>query len=132
MALNPVAYSERRSRRAFLRYHLTAYPFSDPHIPEQMRELLSLDCTRASPLNLRDESAAPCVSALSVYPMNALAEDRFMRIRGLLAGTGNPFGIFVGKTPARESDVAGASLRPRAVTGGHFYCSLNPDVSITV
>ena len=44
--------------------------------------------------------------------MNALAEDQLMRIRGLLAGTGVPFGIYVGKTPEREADVSGARLSP--------------------
>ena len=33
-----------------------------------------------------------------------------MRLRGLLAGTGIPFGIYVGKTPEREVDVAGVRL----------------------
>ena len=49
MALNPVAYIEKVAK-SFLRYQLTAYPFSDPHLLAQMRELLSLDHTRASPL----------------------------------------------------------------------------------
>ena len=43
--------------------------------------------------------------------MNALAEDQLMRLRGVLAGTGIPFGIYVGKTPERESDVVGVRLR---------------------
>ncbi len=62
-------------------------------------------------LELRDESATPGISAVIVYPMNALAEDQLVRIRGMLAGTGVPFGIYVGKTPEREADVAGARLR---------------------
>ena len=193
MALNPVAYIEKVAS-SFLRYQLTAYPFSDPHLLGQMRELLSLDHTRASPLlrgpyvslsrpfrpgasvsrlieegllhphlanripsritrfyshqerairaiaagrttlistgtgsgktecflypvvsqalRLRDDDAAPGISTVIVYPMNALAEDQLVRIRELLAGTGVPFGIYVGKTPERESDVAGARLRP--------------------
>ena len=37
-----------------------------------------------------------------------------MRLRGLLAGTGIPFGIYVGKTPEGEADVAGVRLRPGA------------------
>ena len=49
MALNPVAYIEKVAK-SFLRYQLTAYPFSDPHLLAQMRDLLSLDHTRASPL----------------------------------------------------------------------------------
>ena len=65
-------------------------------------------------LQLRDEQAAPGVSAVIVYPMNALAEDQLMRLRGLLAGTGIPFGIYVGKTPEGEADVAGVRLPPGA------------------
>ena len=49
MALNPVAYTEHVVR-SFLRYQLTAQPFADPHLDAQMRELLSLDETRRSPL----------------------------------------------------------------------------------
>jgi ATP-dependent helicase YprA (DUF1998 family) len=37
-------------------------------------------------LHLRDENAAPGISAVIVYPMNALAEDQLGRLRGLLAG----------------------------------------------
>ena len=195
MALNPVVYIENVAR-SFLRYQLTAYPFSDPHLLAQMRNLLSLDHTRASPLlrgpyvslsrpfragapvqqmvdeglihphlaerippeithfyshqenairsisdgrttlistgtgsgktecflypvvskalALQDESAIAGISAVIVYPMNALAEDQLIRIRGLLAGTGVPFGIYVGKTPEREADVAGVQLSPGA------------------
>ena len=63
-------------------------------------------------LSLKDQSASPGISAVIVYPMNALAEDQLMRIRGLLAGTGVPFGIYVGKTPERESEVIGVRLKP--------------------
>ena len=49
MALNPVAYTEHVVR-SFLRYQLTAYPFADTRLHAQMRELLSLDETRRSPL----------------------------------------------------------------------------------
>ena len=65
-------------------------------------------------LALRDEEAPPGISAVIVYPMNALAEDQLMRLRGVLAGTGIPFGIYVGKTPERETDVAGVRLRAGA------------------
>ena len=63
-------------------------------------------------LRLRDDGAPPGVSAVVVYPMNALAEDQLMRLRGLLAGAGIPFGIYVGKTPERETEVAGVRLGP--------------------
>lgn len=49
MALNPVAYTEHVVR-SFLRYQRTAYPFADPRLHAQMRDLLSLDETRRSPL----------------------------------------------------------------------------------
>ena len=49
MALNPIACTENVVR-SFLRYQLTAYPFADPHLHAQMRELLSLDETRQTPL----------------------------------------------------------------------------------
>ena len=193
MALNPIAYTENVVR-SFLRYQLTAYPFADPRLHAQMRQLLSLDETRQSPLlkgpyvslsrpfregapvdalategllhphlreripddithlyshqerairaiakgkttlvstgtgsgktecflypivsqalSLRDERAPPGISAVIVYPMNALAEDQLMRLRGLLAGTGIPFGIYVGKTPERQVDVVGHALPP--------------------
>ena len=186
MALNPVAYTEKVVG-SFLRYQLTAYPFMDEGLRSQMRELLSLDETRQSPLlkgpyvslsrpfrqgaavedlvaegllhpllreripeeithlyshqekavravaegrttlvstgtgsgktecflypivskclELRDEEAPPGVSAVIVYPMNALAEDQLQRLRKLLAGTEVSFGIYVGKTPEKESDV---------------------------
>ncbi len=195
MALNPVVYTENVVR-SFLRYQLTAYPFAAPHLHQQMRDLLSLDETRQSPLlqgpfvslsqpfrqgaemadlvregvlhphladripdginrlyahqerairsvvegrttlvstgtgsgktecflypvvsrcfELRDRSAAPGISAVIVYPMNALAEDQLMRLRGLLAGTGVPFGLYVGKTPEYEAQVAGVRLPPGA------------------
>ena len=62
-------------------------------------------------LDLRDAGAPSGISAVIVYPMNALAEDQLMRLRGLLAGSGIPFGIYVGKTPEREVDVVGVRLR---------------------
>ena len=193
MALNPIAYTENVVR-SFLRYQLTAYPFADPGLHAQMRDLLSLDHTRQSPLlegpyvslsrpfregaavealvdegllhphlreripdeithlyshqeraikaiadgkatlistgtgsgktecflypivskalSLRDENAAPGISAVIVYPMNALAEDQLMRLRGLLAGTGISFGIYTRRTPERQTQVAGDQLRP--------------------
>ena len=195
MALNPIVYTENVVR-SFLRYQLTAYPFAAPHLHQQMRDLLSLNETRQSPLlkgpfvslsrpfrqgaeivdlvregvlhphlgeripegikrlyahqerairsvvggrttlvstgtgsgktecflypvisrclELRDQGAAPGISAVIVYPMNALAEDQLMRLRGVLAGTGVPFGLYVGKTPERETGVAGVRLPPGA------------------
>ena len=191
MAINPIVFMEKVVG-SFLRYQLTAYPFADEQLRQQMRELLSLDETRQSPLlkgpyvslarsftqgasvedliaegifhpfmrqripseithmyghqeeairaiqqgkttlvstgtgsgktecflypivsrclTLKDENAAPGVTAVIVYPMNALAEDQLGRLRGLLAGTGIPFGMYVGKTPETESGVVGIRL----------------------
>lgn len=63
-------------------------------------------------LELRDEGAPAGISAVIIYPMNALAEDQLGRMRGLLAGTGITFGMYVGPTPETEGDVTGQKLRP--------------------
>ena len=42
--------------------------------------------------------------------MNALAEDQLGRLRSLLAGTGIPFGMYVGKTPDYEREVVGSRM----------------------
>lgn len=63
-------------------------------------------------LNLRKDDAPAGISAVIVYPMNALAEDQLLRLRELLAGTGIPFGMYVGKTPETKSQVTGERLKP--------------------
>ncbi|MDZ4302224.1 MAG: DEAD/DEAH box helicase, partial [Pseudomonas sp.] len=63
-------------------------------------------------LELRDASAPAGITAVIVYPMNALAEDQLQRMRALLAGTGVSFGMYVGKTPRNEADVTGVRLPP--------------------
>ncbi|MCK5806348.1 MAG: DEAD/DEAH box helicase, partial [Lentisphaeria bacterium] len=63
-------------------------------------------------LDLRDAGEAPGISAVLVYPMNALAEDQLDRLRGLLAGSGISFGMYVGKTPQLERLVSGHRLDP--------------------
>ena len=191
MPLNPIAFTDRVVS-SFLRYQLTTYPFADARLKQQMRDLLSLEKTRATPLlkgpyltlsrpfeqgclvqkliddgllhpllreripsaisnvyrhqeeairsiqagkttlistgtgsgktecflypaisrclKLRDENTAAGIVAVLVYPMNALAEDQLLRLRGLLAGTGISFGMYVGKTPRKKSDVSGRRL----------------------
>jgi ATP-dependent helicase YprA (DUF1998 family)/phage repressor protein C with HTH and peptisase S24 domain len=74
-------------------------------------------------LSLRDENAAPGISAVIVYPMNALAEDQLGRLRGLLAGTGISFGMYVGKTPEKEAEVAGIRL-PRGASRADYEARL--------
>jgi hypothetical protein len=49
MALNPISFTEKVVS-SFLRYQLTAYRFADSRLHAQMRELLSLEKTRATPL----------------------------------------------------------------------------------
>lgn len=47
--LNPITYTENIVSD-FLRYQLTTYPFADRNLHEQMRRLLNLEETRATPL----------------------------------------------------------------------------------
>jgi len=61
-------------------------------------------------LELKDAHADEGISAVVVYPMNALAEDQLGRLRSLLAGTGVSFGMYVGKTPEQETQVTGIRL----------------------
>jgi ATP-dependent helicase YprA (DUF1998 family)/SOS-response transcriptional repressor LexA len=49
VALNPVVFTENVVAN-FLRYQVTTYPFADRDLYEQLRKLLSLDATRATPL----------------------------------------------------------------------------------
>lgn len=63
-------------------------------------------------LALKEAGAPPGVLAVLVYPMNALAEDQLDRLRGLLAGHGIPFGMYVGKTPDQEAGVRGERMPP--------------------
>ncbi len=61
-------------------------------------------------LELQESGAPPGVVAVLIYPMNALAEDQLDRLRGLLAGRGIPFGMYVGKTPEEEAQVRGERM----------------------
>lgn len=74
-------------------------------------------------LHLRDEKATTGITAVIVYPMNALAEDQLQRMRALLAGTGVSFGMYVGKTPRKEADVVGVRLPPGS-TGADYEAKL--------
>ena len=189
MAINPISFNEQVVSD-FLRYQLTTYPLADPDLYAQLKSLLRLEETRATPLRegpyvslsrpfkpgatvaklvadgvfhpqmetvasypsvrqhqedairaihrgettlvatgtgsgkteaflypiisrclaLRDAQAPPGVVAVIIYPMNALAEDQLDRLRGLLAGRGIPFGMYVGKTPREEAGVRGERM----------------------
>ncbi len=65
-------------------------------------------------LRLRDAAEPAGVRAIFIYPMNALAEDQLLRLRGMLCGTGVTFGMYVGKTPRRIGDAVGQRLGPSA------------------
>jgi len=56
-------------------------------------------------LRERDAGITQGLKAILIYPMNALANDQLDRLREMLAGTGITFGIWIGTTPAKESDV---------------------------
>lgn len=63
-------------------------------------------------LALRDKNAPPGISAVIVYPMNALADDQMDRLRELLAGTGIRFGIYTGNLKENTRDATGHRLPP--------------------
>lgn len=65
-------------------------------------------------LELKDEKVPAGIAAVIVYPMNALAEDQLDRLRGILAGSGITFGMYVGKTPEHEREVSGVRLESSA------------------
>jgi ATP-dependent helicase YprA (DUF1998 family) len=56
-------------------------------------------------LRQRDHGTRSGVTAVLVYPMNALANDQLDRLRDMLGGTGITFGQWVGTTPDKESGV---------------------------
>ncbi|MEI8197267.1 MAG: DEAD/DEAH box helicase, partial [Phycisphaerae bacterium] len=56
-------------------------------------------------LRQRDGGTIAGLTAVLVYPMNALANDQLERLRDMLGGTGITFGLWVGTTPATEGDV---------------------------
>lgn len=56
-------------------------------------------------LRQRDRNITSGLTAIFVYPMNALANDQLDRLRDMLGGTGITFGQWVGTTPDKESDV---------------------------
>ena len=67
-------------------------------------------------LHLRDAGAVPGVTAILVYPMNALADDQLRRLRPMLAGTGITFGRYTGMTPESDKPSQGQLKTSRAYT----------------
>jgi hypothetical protein len=74
-------------------------------------------------LALKEAGAPPGIVAVLVYPMNALAEDQLDRLRGLLAGHGIPFGMYVGKTPDEEAGVRGERM-PQSSSNADYQARL--------
>ncbi len=78
MALNPITYTERVISN-FLRYQLTAYPFADSNLHSQMRQLLSLEQTRRTPL-----MRGPYISLSRAFARGTAVAD--MVTEGILHG----------------------------------------------
>ena len=57
-------------------------------------------------LRQRDRGITSGLTAILIYPMNALANDQLDRLRDMLGGTGITFGQWVGTTPDKESGVS--------------------------
>ena len=57
-------------------------------------------------LRQRDQDTYEGLTAILVYPMNALANDQLDRLRDMLGGTGITFALWVGTTPATEAEVS--------------------------
>lgn len=74
-------------------------------------------------LALKESNAPAGLVAVLIYPMNALAEDQLERMRGLLAGRGVSFGMYVGKTPKTGSEVRGKRL-PAGTTNADYHAHL--------
>ena len=74
-------------------------------------------------LQLKDLGAAAGVCAVILYPMNSLAEDQLERLRGILAGSGITFGMYVGKTPEHDRDVKGFRM-PSGSTRADYLAKL--------
>ena len=73
--LNPITYTENVISD-FLRYQLTTYPFADPDLYAQMRALLNLEETRATPL-MKGPYIKLSPSALSSASCSTLLLRRF-------------------------------------------------------
>lgn len=80
-------------------------------------------------LRLQEQPDAPGgVTAVVVYPMNALAADQLERLRELLVGTGITFGRFVGPTPEDESSLSFEGRPLSEDTARDEYQELREDV----
>ena len=105
MTINPIVYTEKVVK-SFLRYQITAYPFADPGLYQQMRELLSLDETRRSPL-----LKGPYLSLSRPFRRGARIRD--------LVGEGVLHPLLAERVPPERSRLFGHQEKAiRAVTSG--------------
>jgi ATP-dependent helicase YprA (DUF1998 family) len=56
-------------------------------------------------LRQRDRGTTSGLTAILIYPMNALSNDQLDRLREMLGGTGITFGQWIGTTPDKEGGV---------------------------
>lgn len=63
-------------------------------------------------LKLRDSGAPEGLTAILVYPMNALAIDQLNRLRKMLVGSGISFGLYIGTTAATEGQANVHKMAP--------------------
>jgi len=81
-------------------------------------------------LRLRDAGAPEGIVAILVYPMNALALDQLSRLRGMLAGSGISFGLYIGQTAQSDEDVTLTHLK--AGEGRDVYAARQRDAAESV
>src|SRR6267143_1745727 len=126
MPINPVQFAHSVCDE-FLRYLFSAFPLSDPELAgylsmwkhqQQVLEavktgnhvLVSTGTGSGKTeaflypivddlLRQRDKGITTGLTAILIYPMNALANDQLDRLRDMLGGTGITFGQWVGTTP---------------------------------
>ncbi len=79
-------------------------------------------------LRLRDAGAPDGVTALLVYPMNALALDQLRRLRGMLAGSGITFGMYVGSVAQSDEDATLVRALPAGATRADYIAAVNAAV----
>lgn len=78
-------------------------------------------------LRLRDGNQPDGVTAILVYPMNALVNDQLDRLRRTLAGTRITFGRYTGETPERAGDDTYHLAQPRAYTPAELKAAQDGD-----
>lgn len=94
----------------------------DPELRHTVLTLVAFDALEKHIAEQGGDRDAGIVAVL-VYPMNALAEDQLDRLRGLLAGRGIPFGMYVGKTAEADAGVRGERM-PAGSSNSDYHARL--------